>query len=392
MLRLRAPITACLTAIIALSCVAGVTAQSLDNKIDAQKKQLEKIQSEINAHRKKSKALASEESNVMKQLSSLDKEMILSKKLLDSLDEREKLLSERIDSLRVGVAFEQRMLDYQRDKLARRLRQMYKRGPNYKWELMLASPDIQDAVRRYKFTRMVAERDARLIREVAARKSDLQSEQTELTAAMADVVTAAQEHEEEASKLKHSKKERVAVLSRIRNEQSKHAQAIEELNRAQEDLQNLIEQLEEKRLSSDDSFTPTGNFADMRGRLPKPVDGPITKKFGKNRHPKFGTVTFNNGVNIKAPAGAPVRAVATGKVEFVDWISGYGNCIILNHGRGYYTLYAHVAEIFVDPGQRVKAREVIAEVGDTGSLNGYECHFEIRKSKEALDPLKWFGN
>jgi septal ring factor EnvC (AmiA/AmiB activator) len=78
-------------------------------------------------------------------------------------------------------------------------------------------------------------------------------------------------------------------------------------------------------------------------------------------------------------------------VEFVDWIDGYGRCIILNHGGGYYTLYAHVSSAFVAQGQTVEGGEVIAEVGDTGSLQGYQCHFEIRKSKQALNPMDWFA-
>ena len=141
----------------------------------------------------------------------------------------------------------------------------------------------------------------------------------------------------------------------------------------------------------DSGDLPAGEFGKLKGSLMRPVEGKITKKFGKDKHPKFGTVTFNNGVNIKAPAGAPIKAVAAGRVEFVDWISGYGNCIILNHGGGYYTLYAHTSQIFVRTGQMVSLGDVIGEVGDSGSLNGYECHFEIRKSKQALDPMKWFA-
>ena len=135
---------------------------------------------------------------------------------------------------------------------------------------------------------------------------------------------------------------------------------------------------------------PAGEFAELKGKLIRPVKGKVTKKFGQDRHPKFGTVTFNNGINITAAPGSPIRAVAAAKVEFVDWITGYGNCIILNHGGGYYTLYAHAATILVQPGQSVASGQVIAEVGDSGSLNGYECHFEIRKSKEALNPMDWF--
>jgi len=102
-------------------------------------------------------------------------------------------------------------------------------------------------------------------------------------------------------------------------------------------------------------------------------------------------VTFNNGVDIGSTAGAPIRAVASGQVEFVDWIDGYGKCIILNHGGGYYTLYAHVSATFISQGQKIAGGDVIAEVGDTGSLNGFECHFEIRKSKQALNPAEWFA-
>jgi septal ring factor EnvC (AmiA/AmiB activator) len=102
-------------------------------------------------------------------------------------------------------------------------------------------------------------------------------------------------------------------------------------------------------------------------------------------------VTYNNGIDIRAPKGAPIRSVATGRVELVDWIVGYGNCIIINHGGGYYTLYAHADNIFVALSQNVAGGEVIAEVGDSGSLNGYECHFEIRKSKQALNPSEWLA-
>ena len=94
---------------------------------------------------------------------------------------------------------------------------------------------------------------------------------------------------------------------------------------------------------------------------------------------------------IGANSGAPIRAVAPAVVEFVDWIDGYGKCVILNHGGGYYTLYAHVAATFVSQGQKVEHGDVIAEVGDTGSLNGFECHFEIRKSKQALNPIELFA-
>ena len=333
-----------------------------------------------------------DEANMMKQLSHLDKEISLSNKLLIELASSERLLGQRIDSLRVSIAYEQQMLAYQQKRLAARVRQMYMRGPNYDLEVVLASPNVMEASRRYKFLQMVAQRDANLVQEVRNRKLELERERAALTEAMADVVTLKATRFEEDKTLQNSRKARVSMLKSLRSEKSQHAQAIDELQKSEEQLKDLIGQLEDRRLSGTDGLSlPPGDFAKLKGKMMRPVNGKITKKFGQEKHPKFGTVTFNNGVNIRAPAGAPIRAVATGKVEFVDWISGYGNCIILNHGGGYYTLYAHTAEIFVNPGQIVPQNDVIAEVGDSGSLNGYECHFEIRKSKKALDPLKWFA-
>jgi septal ring factor EnvC (AmiA/AmiB activator) len=358
--------------------------------VRSQKARLKQIQSDIEKHRAKNQELRKEEGGVVKQLSHIDKEIVLSKKLFKELNAREGQLDRQLDSLRVDVVYEEQMLAYQQKKLAARVRQMYMRGPNYKLEILLASPNMLEASRRYKFLQLVAERDAGLVREVNHSKNALEREQAALTETMADIATLKATRAEEDERLKDTKDTRVTMLQKIRSQASEHAQAIDELEKSEEQLKDLISRLEQSGglEPGDLGFT---NFAALKGKLIRPVHGKITKLFGQEKHPKFGTVTFNNGVNFKTSAGSPIRSVASGKVEFVDWISGYGNCIILNHGGGYYTLYAHTAEIFVKPGQVVAQNDVIGEVGDSGSLEGYECHFEIRKSKQALDPMKWFA-
>ena len=87
--------------------------------------------------------------------------------------------------------------------------------------------------------------------------------------------------------------------------------------------------------------------------------------------------------------GTPIAAVAKGRVEWVNWLEGFGRCAIINHGGGFYTLYAHASEITVPVGRDVAAGEVIGRVGDTGSTIGTALHFEIRRGKEALNPLEW---
>jgi len=120
------------------------------------------------------------------------------------------------------------------------------------------------------------------------------------------------------------------------------------------------------------------------------VRGNVVGRFGPETHPKWGTTTMNNGIDIEAPMGAAVRAVARGRVEYTsDDYAGYGEIVILNHGDGYYTLYAHLSDILVAQGAAVESGQTIGRVGDTGSLKGTVLHFEVRKGGNALDPQQW---
>lgn len=370
---------------------APVRAQgSLESRIDNKQKELEKIKRDIEAHRRKSKELGKQEADVLSTLSSLDKEIELSRSFLRNLSQQESLITQRIDSLKAEIRYQSGALDVGQERLARRLRQMYKRDPHYRWDVVLGAGSIHDAMRRYKFMRIIAERDARLVTEFRAHKLALETQTAAMTESLAEMSMVRAQREEEAGNLEDSRERREAVLADIRGEKSKHSKAIKRLEKAQGEVKDLIGDLEKRRAETERKGSLDSEaFARRKGNLPWPVAGKLLRAFGKNRHPKYGTVTFNNGVDIEAPPGSAIQAVATGVIEFSDWIDSYGKCIIINHGGGYYTLYAHVARVFVKQGQRVEGGKVIAEVGDSGSVDGFVCHFEVRQSKTALDPIQW---
>jgi septal ring factor EnvC (AmiA/AmiB activator) len=376
--------------VLALGATAGaVQAQgSLESRIGNKQKELDKIKRQIDEHRRKARQLKKQESDVLGQLSSLEKEIDLSQEFLRNLGQQEALITQQIDSLQVEVTYESDALERQRAVLAARLGQMYERDPQHSLDIILGSNDLQEAFRRYKFMQLIAERDADMVKEIRAHKTTLETQSAAMTESLAEMAMVRQAREEETGRLEQNKRRRVAMLTDIRSKKSQHGKAIARLQKSQKEIQDLIEKLEEHRLRSED-LPGAGEFAHLKGRLPWPVRGKIRRGFGESRHPKYGTVTFNNGVDISASAGAPVQSVAPGVVEFVDWIDAYGKCIIVNHGDGYYTLYAHVSSTFVRQGQTVGAGEVIAEVGDTGSVEGYGCHFEVRRSKKALNPRDW---
>ncbi len=135
-------------------------------------------------------------------------------------------------------------------------------------------------------------------------------------------------------------------------------------------------------------------FAQTQGKLLPPVAGRVEVGFGEVKHPKFGTVLMHRGLDYRAAGsqiGAPVRAVFWGRVAYVGWLTGYGDTIILDHGRGWHTIYAHLENIRVTVDEVVPARQRMADIGQSGSLKGRYLYFEIRHNGQPMDPGEWFN-
>ncbi len=156
-----------------------------------------------------------------------------------------------------------------------------------------------------------------------------------------------------------------------------------ELDRAQSRLDQLVAEL--------DARPETSGFGALRGRLPLPAPGHIEAGFGKVLEPRFNTVTLRRGIDIRAPSGTPVHAVAPGTVVWTGWMRGYGNVVIVDQGDGYHSVVAHLAEVMRPLGAHVFEGDVLGTVGDTGSLQGPLLYFEIRRQGLAVDPAPWLG-
>jgi len=131
-------------------------------------------------------------------------------------------------------------------------------------------------------------------------------------------------------------------------------------------------------------------LAQMRGRMTLPVQGEITARFGSPRRTEAGVNAPTwRGVFIRAPQGAEVHAVAAGRVVFADWLRGFGNLLVIDHGDGLLSVYGNNESLLANVGERVAADEVIAEVGATGGNREAGLYFELRLQGRAVDPLRW---
>ena len=175
------------------------------------------------------------------------------------------------------------------------------------------------------------------------------------------------------------------ILKEIRKKKKLSLAAVESLKNAALQLDNRIKSIQKGEVLSFKDFS----FSSYKGRLLIPVKGKLISKYGPLRTGDYKSFTFQKGIDIKVERGEPVKSVFKGEVMFAQWLKGYGNLLIINHGDNYYTLYAHVEEIFKQKGETVETGEVIATAGDTGSIKGACLHFEVRHHGKPLDPLKW---
>ncbi len=178
---------------------------------------------------------------------------------------------------------------------------------------------------------------------------------------------------------------RELILSEIRQKKKLSLAAVESLKQAALQLDNRIKSIQK----DEKSFFSDSSFSNYQGRLKIPVKGKVISKFGPSRTGSYKSFTFQKGIDIKVEKGEPVKSVFKGEVIFAQWLKGYGNLLIINHGDNYYTLYAHVEEIFKQKGEIVDTGEVIATAGDTGSIKGMCLHFEVRHHGKPVNPMKW---
>ncbi len=250
-------------------------------------------------------------------------------------------------------------------------------------EVLLPAQDLASLVWRTRALGMLVDGDVAALEEMRA-VADLQrASLVELDGLKVSLAERLEGLREESAEAVEQKGELSEALLLLKAKARASRSVLAELDRAQNRLDQLVAEL--------DARPETTGFGALRGRLSLPAPGQIEAGFGKVLEPRFNTVTLRRGIDIRAPSGTPVRAVASGTVAWTGWMRGYGNVVILDHGDGYHSVVAHLAEVMRPLGAHVFEGDVLGTVGDTGSLQGPVLYFEIRRQGLAVDPTPWLG-
>ncbi len=373
------------------------------------------------AEQKELKTLREEIRRFEKELQQKDTRRKAAAELVNKLDREIDLTSAELNRLKREGEAQRRQLEARgreieeleaeiarlKEAIKRRLISFYKYGRRREVELLLIDGGWRRLDVWLRYQKMIAENDRRNFRALAARREKLQRERAllEQQRQRTEALLLRQQHTAES--LKQSRALRAEHLKSLQKDVDFLRRRVKELESAQRQIESQITELEKRRRQQQQQQQqakrerrPSGEppkpaapsqFAQLQGRLPWPTEGTIVSRFGRYRHPTLNTVTENLGIEISAPYGAPVRAVADGRVETITWQRGRGNIIIISHDGDYYTVYTHLSDINVSEAETVTAGRTIGSVGDSGSLNGPILHFQIWKNTENLDPEKWLS-
>lgn len=270
----------------------------------------------------------------------------------------------------------------------KRLRDIYINGQVNYLDVLLGASDFRDFASRMYLLKKVLNQDSALLNGLAKSTKEMNERQEMLDECMRDVRVNERDLSARKQDLSAVREERAQILYKKNEEKQQAEYEYERLLELSENIANMIRQMESNGMigSAPPAQAPTQV---SKYRFIWPCRGEITSYYGWRTHPIFGTTKYHSGMDIAVDYGTPIKAAAAGTIIYSGWLGGYGNTIMIDHGGGLVTLYAHNNELAVYEGQYVNQGVVVAYAGSTGWSTGPHCHFEARLHGEVTEPLDY---
>lgn len=388
-----------------LSSVASAVSQS---DIDALQEQKSALQAEQETLQSEITGLQNEQASVIEQKAALDEQNELARQEIELINEQIDIYDQLIENKSAELEEAITAQEEQTEKYRVRMRAMEEEGTVSYLAILFDATSFSDLLSRIDMVREIMERDSELETQfieakehVAEVKADYEATQVEQEQTKTELLARKAELEEQIEAAYALIAE---IEADIESHQAEYLANEEAENQIDAEINNLIAQLEAQRLAEEEAKrkeqeqqnqannnTPSGNTTPSTevptGMFIWPTTGyTVSSKWGYRIHPIFGTQKFHAGIDIAVSSGEPIYAAASGTVVTAVYSSSYGNYVMIDHGNGYYTLYAHMTQYIVTNGQSVSQGEVIGYVGSTGWSTGPHLHYEVRVNGSTIDP------
>jgi murein hydrolase activator len=346
------------------------------------------------------------ETKVSGELAEMEKSLREKEARLRTLNRDLDLAENRLRAITVEVERVKAEAERKKLEIQHRLASMYKGGETGSMRVFFSSDSLPQMAESYRYMNSVLRQDHRLVEEYNARIDTLKELKVKLERETLQKEKIKESIAEKKGEIESEKAKKATYLSKVKSEKKGYIVSLRELEANARRLQSMVERLE---AAARKGYTPKAEkgspgkkperttltysgkgLGSRKGDLGLPVRGQIVDRFGRHKHPEFNSFTFSNGIAIAAPLGADIHSIADGRIIYADYFKGYGNMVIVDHGEGYFSLYAHASKLHKKEGASVGKNEVIASVGDVDSAKGPIVYFEIRYQGKPVDPAPWF--
>ncbi len=360
------------------------------SRIETFKQRQQDISHEIKKGRKELEAIGRREAEVIERLNRLEQALDKCSKRVTALKQDMEKLQKKIDGASEQLAELRERIRSNQETVARRLVAFYKIKRLGRFSLLASAESLNEFLQRQSAFKRILAYDENVRQNLKANQAELKKILQGLDEDKVQRSAVVVAYQEQTRLMTREREERTKLLAAIRGRKELELAAIDALSHAAEELDRKIKSINSNHSEADEDLKPSQlSFSDHKGLLIMPVKGKITNLFGTFKDPKYHVTNFRSGIDIETEKGEPIRSVFRGSVIYSDWFKGYGNMIIIDHGDSYYTVYAHLEEAFKSTGDKVDTSEVIATVGETGSMTGDKLYFEVRHHGKPVNPLVW---
>ncbi|MCP4396986.1 MAG: peptidoglycan DD-metalloendopeptidase family protein [bacterium] len=397
-----------LAAIVLLVGVFGSTSMAQEKDSGEERSRLQSLKDQLREKLSFFRKLEGEEKGLVAELKKIDKSLKKQQEQLDNYKERFRTHNSELKELEADIQQLEKKHQQNKSTLAKRLRAIYKMGDLGYLTPLFAMSAHANVQQQLKYLQGISESDRRLIAGAQKEMQTLLRQKKTLQTQKGEVARAEKELKEHVAKIHTQQQEKTRVLQKITRDKKQYVKLIRGLENSAGELDSYIKKLEKQQKQRPDPPAPTEiqgeevvfpsnasnmsyaeHFRSNKGKLLWPVEGKIITRFGPMEIDN--TYTHYNGVDIRAERGAPFYAVFKGRIKYADWFQDYGRLIIIDHGGGFYSLYAHAEELTVKSGEMVETRQLLGRVGDTDSIKGAHLYFEVRVKGKPNDPKKWLA-
>jgi septal ring factor EnvC (AmiA/AmiB activator) len=388
-----------------LICILLLLVSASATRGESPRDELKGVKREINAKKQLISTTRKVEAVVSTELREINKNLEEKESDLGRLDRDLKGVEFNLDRTGREIVRISDEANRKKQEIERRLASLYKAGELGALRMFFSAESFPQMAENLRYMCSILDNDKKIfteynqkIEELHKLKADLERDAVKKGRIKDSIAAKKQEIELEKSK-------KAAYLVKVRQDRSSYEKSLKELQVNAARLQTMMERLEalsRRKLSSRHEKpgsklkplaelppVPDRGFASQKGHMSLPVRGEIIETYGKHKHPEFNSYTFSKGLSISSGVGNEIKSIYEGSVIFADYFKGYGNMIIIDHGGGYFSLYAHASRILKKVGAEVSRHETVATVGDGDSTKGPMLYFEIRYQGKPVDPAGW---